>query len=297
MGLRRWGFYCVRAVGGFRRNPLPNMVSVLMVALCLFLTGACVLGFWSLRYVLSRWISRAEVVVYLSESVSDREGEALARRIAGWPMVRRCRFKSSRRVLQELKNRFPDLKDALEGLDDNPLPPALEIRLKSGGNRTKTFLAFQRRVKTLPQVREVVSGMFWARRTGGTLKPVLTGAAVFMGILLAGAALIVANTVRLSFYHRRDELEVLSVVGAPPAFIKVPFYMEGVLQGLFGALAASLPLGVLMRLASGVLPEVFPGSISSDVEMLGAMVAGLFVVGGTVSFLGAWIALRRDLPY
>lgn len=296
MGLSRWGYYLARAVGGFRRNPLPASVSVLVVALSLFLTWLFCLGLWGIYRVVPHLFSPSKAVVYLKKGLSVQETERVKKAVAGWSFVEECRYKSPEEVLEELRRRYAGWDDVFQGLDENPLPPALEVRLRVSDDMEAALRSFEEKVRSLAGVQDVLTAQAWSAETRRLMRT-LMGAGVFLaGALLVSSILIVANTVRLAFYGRRDEWEVLLVVGARPSFIKMPFYLEGILQGVLGAVCAALPLWGVVRLAAEVLPPgLWAGTL--DLGDAGVLLGVLILTGAGLSWLGARLALRRVVSY
>jgi len=123
----------------------------------------------------------------------------------------------------------------------------------------------------------------------------LFGAGALLAVLLA-ALLVVANTIRLAVYARRDEIEIMKLVGATDAYVRAPFLMEGALQGLLGS---SIAVGSILAVQHWLLPRAeqafaFAAGVAPP-QMLPAHAAALVAFGGIVGLLGSWIAVGRFL--
>jgi cell division transport system permease protein len=130
--------------------------------------------------------------------------------------------------------------ELLEGLDDNPLPASLEIHLLPEARNSESLDILVASLDGLPGIEDLSQGQEWIEGYARAVWLVRM-ATLGIGIVLGAAALlIVANTIRLAVYARRDELEILALVGASRTFVRVPFLLEGTLQGLLGGLIALL---------------------------------------------------------
>ncbi|WP_170920534.1 cell division protein FtsX [Desulfacinum hydrothermale] len=294
--MSHWRYYMARALGGFRKNPLPAAVSVLVVGLCLFMTGLCSLGFWGIYRIAPHLLVPSKAVIYLKEGVSVQEARGVQKTVAGWPLVAACHYKSPQEVLEELRDRYGGWEDLFQGLGENPLPPALEVRLQVREDMEGAMRAFEDKAKALEPVQDVLTARSWSGETLRRMRTVLGMGLALLVVWIACSILIVANTVRLAFYGRRDEVEVLRVVGASPSFIKMPFYLEGILQGVLGAALAASLLWLTGRMVGAVLPP----SLAAGIWPLGAgawLWGILPLAGAGLSWLGARLALRRLASY
>src|SRR5205085_2494292 len=151
-------------------------------------------------------------------------------------------------------------------------------------------------LEQLPGVRDVEYGREWLDK----LEALGSGLRAFgAGALLAviGAALmVVANTIRLAVYARRDEIEIMKLVGATDAYVRAPFLMEGALQGLVGA---SVAVGAVLAAQHWLLPHAsqafsYAAGVAAP-HLLPLYASGLLAAGGLVGFVGSWIAVARFL--
>ena len=151
----------------------------------------------------------------------------------------RRQYLSKADALARFREDFPDLAGATERLERNPLPASIEIRLGSRAGTAATAIdAFAARLGSEPGVADVRYDRRWLSRLGSAVRFVRTVGLVIVALLAVAAAMTVANVVRLAAYARRDEIEIMQLVGAPFAFIRGPFVAEGILQGGLGAVVA-----------------------------------------------------------
>ena len=183
----------------------------------------------------------------------------------------------------------------LENLTENPLPDSIEIRMTATVESWQRIASLASQIETLTQVDEVEYGQRWIGRFIHLFK-LFRLAGYAMGALFFMAAIfIVANTIRLVIYSRREEVEIMRLVGATDNFIKVPFYFEGLIQGALGAVVG---LGILYLafffITANVEQEFLPGIFHLKFippAILGEILLGSMLVG----WLGCYISLKQFL--
>jgi cell division transport system permease protein len=193
----------------------------------------------NLQRVVGRWTEAAEMSVYLKDDVTAEQVRALEALIDQSGLSGGRQFLSKADALARFREDFPDLAGATERLERNPLPASLEMRLgPNARTETASVDGLAARLGSEPGVADVRYDRRWLRRLGSAVRFVSAIGLVIVGLLAAAASLTVANVVRLAAYARRDEIEIMQLVGAPFAFIRGPFVAEGILQGGAGALVA-----------------------------------------------------------
>jgi cell division transport system permease protein len=269
----------------------------------MFLLGLVIaLGTWALSY--SDYAKRQlDVKVFFCAEFSDEQRcakpatdqqiDAMRVKIESNPLVAAngVEFISRAEALEIMKKRTPQLVDSLVS---NPLPASFRVTPKSGDD-VKT-LADQLRTPLLPGVEEVQDGEEVADRVLTVAKVISTTAAVATVILLITSVLLIANTIRLSIFSRRREIEVMKLVGATNWFVRGPFMLEGLICGLIGSVVA-----VLLLLAGKeiVLPLILSdsqtGSSNAEAIAFGLNALVLVGVGLAVGVLGSGLTMRRFL--
>lgn len=286
---------CRRAAVNLWRAPLPSLVSVLTIGLSLFIGASFVLGLLTARALVASWGAEANLTVYLDKGATDEQARALAETIGAQQQGLEVRYVDRATALQRLRGDLGELGPALDGLPQNPLPPSLEIiphdPLQSAGVRV---LAAQ--LGQLPLVHDVEYGREWLDKLealGRGLRALGTG--VLLAVVGA-ALLVVANTIRLAVYARRDEIEIMKLVGATDHYVRAPFLLEGALQGVLGA---GLAAGGIVAVQHWLLPHAsqafaFAAGVSA-MHLLPLHAMALLGAGALVGFLGSWIAVARFL--
>jgi cell division transport system permease protein len=280
------------------RGRQSGLLSTATIALALFVLGGFLLVTANLDRLGAEWGSAAELSVYLKDDATAQDRAAVEQILASADVVQSHEYVSKSDALARFRQMFADLSGAVNGLGENPLPASYEVRLRasagSGGGSTAAVDALATRVKAASGVADVRYDRQWLNRLLSAVG-VIRGVGLVLGAALTiAAALTVANVVRLALYARRDELEIMHLVGAPNVYVRGPFIMEGLLQGGAGAIAAILTLGlVFVSLRSRYLVPLASAVNLSSVRFLPVEICLLLVVGGmAVGCLGGLVAAR-----
>ena len=281
------------AAASLWRGRQSGLLSTATIALALFVLGAFLLVTANLDELGTQWSRAAEMSIYLTDDITSSQRAAVEQVLNASPSVAGSEYVSKTQALARFKSTFGELGSAIDGLGDNPLPASYEVRVQAGANTAAQ--ALNDSVRRLPGVADVRYDRQWLDRLVGAVG-VIRGVGLILGFVLTlAAALTVANVVRLALYARRDELEIMQLVGAPQTYIRGPFVMEGVMQGGIGALVA------LAALAAGffVFRGRYLGPLASAVNLtsirfLPVELCVFLVAGGmAVGCLGGLVAASR----
>jgi cell division transport system permease protein len=282
------------AVRGLRGSPLTSAVSVLTIAVAVIPLGGLLVITGNMRMLLDRHAAERHVTAFLEQALDPAHEEALARRAAELPGVSRVDLVTREAALERFRERLGG-STLLEALEQNPLPASLEITLAPGVTRGAQAARVAAALDRLEGVEEVVGGESWVEGYARALALVRSAGLGLGTILAAATLLIVANTIRLAVYARRDEIEILALVGASRTFVRLPFVIEGAIQGTLGGLLGLLLLFVLFRAAVpqlGDALELFLGW--SEPAFLSLNRAALLVSGGAAfGAVGGAVAVAR----
>jgi cell division transport system permease protein len=200
---------------------------------------------------------------------------------------------SKEQALNEFRRQFPAEDYLLDGLGDNPLPASLVIGLAPAYRSSAYVKQWAEHLKNFPGVAHVQYSREWLDNVS-TLLSYLELAAAAVGIVLSVASVtIIANTIRLTLYARRDEIEIMRLIGATGAFIKVPYVIEGALLGMLGAV---LSIGLLKGMLALVQLHLgTPGPVLGVQASLGflpfAVSAGIVGGGLALGCIGSLVSL------
>lgn len=240
------------ALRGIRSASTTSSLAVLTIAIVLVLVGSASLLVRNMTGILDDFGAELQLTAYLEASTSEEEQRLLAERVAAAPGVDHVEVVTKKQALQRFE-RIAGGPELLAGLDENPLPASLEIHLRPEARTAEAIGILESALDGLPGIEEFAQGQEWIEGYSRAVALVRTGALGISIVLGMAALLIVANTIRLAIYARRDELEILALVGASRTFVRVPFMLEGTLQGLLGGLIALL---VVYGAYEMLLPQV-----------------------------------------
>jgi cell division transport system permease protein len=285
------------ALASLWRGRQSGLLSTATIALALFVLGAFLIVTGNLERLGAEWGAAAEMSVYLKDDIGAADRNAIEGALAPGDVVAAREYVSKHDAIARFKQTFTDLAPTVDTVGDNPLPASYEVRLRAdaaGGSDAPgaAIDGLAARVRQMPGVADVRYDRQWLGRLLSAIA-VVRGVGLILGtVLTIAAALTVANVVRLALYARRDELDIMKLVGAPSAYIRGPFVMEGVLQGGIGALAA---LGVLavafFAVRARYLAPLASAVNLSSVQFLGPELCLAIVVGGMlVGCVGGLVA-------
>ena len=282
------------AVASLWRGRQSGLLSTATIALALFVLGAFLVVTSNLQQLGTEWSGAAEMSVYLTDQATPAERSAIETILAPGSVVAAREYVSKSDALVRFKRTFGDLASAVDSLGDNPLPASYEVKLRTGPGVEASVDQLGATLRQAAGVADVRYDRQWLTRLLSVVT-VIGGVGVVLGtVLTIAAALTVANVVRLALYARRDELDIMQLVGAPQVYIRGPFVMEGVLQGGLGALVALAALGavfVAVR-ARYLAPMASAINLSSvhflPLELCVFLVAGGMMVGCLGGLVAAW---------
>jgi cell division transport system permease protein len=232
---------------------VTTAVAIVTIAVSLVLVGAFKLLLRNMEDLLDDFGRDLHVTAYLEEGLPEAEVTRLAEVLRTVEGVEGVRSVSKDEALARFKSGVGAGAGLLDGLDENPLPASIEIQLVPEQRSPAGMQIVVESIRGLPGIEDLGSGQDWVE---GYLRAisVVRGIGVGMSFILAFAALlIVTNTIRLAVFARRDELDILRLVGASRAFTNTPFIAEGIVQGAAGGALAVLLLFGIFRL---VLPGI-----------------------------------------
>jgi cell division transport system permease protein len=280
--------YALReALAAFRRAPVLTGLSAAMIALSLFVVGLFGLLAHNVRTVVETVESRVEVVAYLRDDATPSSVEIAQQQISEFGEVREVRYVSREEALVVAREELRELASIFGTLETNPLPASLEISLQRGRTDGDAVRSVADRVALYPFVEEVQFGEDWLDMVY-VLRRIAGIATLTLGLGFAAvAALIIGAAIRMAIFARRDEIIIMRLVGATDAFIRMPFVIEGMITGLFGAILAVGATWLVFTLLSGSVFEILwlPGHY---------LLAGL-AAGAVVGLLASLAAVRRHL--
>ncbi len=297
--MSRLTFFLGEAYRALRRNAAPSIAAVVTIAVTVLLVGVLVPVLEASGSKTNDVRDQLELKVFLFNDATQGEINSLEDRIAGIPHVDGVEYVSPAQALKILEQRLED-KSLLDELNSNPLPPAFNVKLDDPDNLESVQAALSPPDSTgKPQpisaaIDDIVTGEQTQaiRSVTGAVKILLLAIAVLLGI---ASLFLIGNTIRLSIYARRREVEVMQLVGATNWFIRWPFVIEGIVVGMVGA---GIAVGIMI-----VAKAIIVDPLSDDLTLIdnfdtiafGPLVASLVIGAMALSALGSGVTLRRFL--
>lgn len=293
MRFSTWEFYLREAGRSLIRNRFMSLASISTVALSLVILGVFLLGAVNLNNVAGTLENQVEVTAFLDEKLQAEEIAAVTERIKNLDGVREVNYVSKEEALERLKEQFGERRDLLDSVEkNNPLRNAVEVCTKTPDD-VKTVV---QELKAMPAVAKVSFKEEIIDRLFKFTKAIrLVGLAVV--ILLVGATIfLISNTIRLTVFARRREINIMKLVGATDWFIRWPFVLEGMCLGLVGSLPAAILVARFYRWLTASVYQTLPFiPLLPPDAVLGRMQLLLVGIGILVGAIGSAISMRRFL--
>lgn len=284
------------SLGQLARTPFASLTTIAVIGVSLALPGGLYVLLDNMQRVSGAWDSAAQLSVFLKRDTSERAAQALAQKIRARTEIASVQYISREAALAEFK-RLSGFGEALNALDNNPLPAVLVIRPKTTHSDAVTLDTLKKELQAMSEVEWVQLDLDWIKRLNAIVELARRGVWLLAGILALAVALTVGNTIRLAVLNRRTEIEIIKLIGGTDAFIRRPFLYSGLLQGLCGALCAWALLALVLALLAGPVQDL-AGLYGSRFELGGLTgEAGLamLALGALLGWLGARLAVGRHL--
>ena len=279
----------------FLRNPGGSLLTASAIGITLALPAGLHVMLQNISTLSYSWESSVQASLFLRDTVSDSDGEKLAREIGRREGVANAQYISRAQALAEFRQ-LSGFGEALDVLQENPLPAVIVVR-PTTEQSPEQIDQMVREFSAMPSVDQARLDTAWLERLYAILDIVRLGVQI-IGLMLALAIVItVGNTIRLDIQSRREEIVVLKLIGATDAFIRRPFLYTGACFGLLGGLLAWLLVGVgLWTLSDSV--QKLASLYQSDYRLAGLGVeASLALLGGAMllGWIGSWWTVARHL--
>ncbi|MGD8241203.1 MAG: permease-like cell division protein FtsX [Desulfobacterales bacterium] len=284
-----------RALQDIRHNRLLNAVTITTIALSILIVSAAILFFVNTTDMLEAWRRGIRIMVYLEDGLDQTRHQAIATRLEGLYGVQEARFISKQTALERLHDQMPRQSAILEGLGQNPLPDAFEVQMIPTARTWEKAEDLARRLEAIDGVADVEYGQRWVERFITLFNLFRLTSYAMGGLFFIASLFIVGNTVRLILYTRREEVEIMRLVGATERFILAPFYFQSMIQGTLGGIAGLAVLLIMFILLQSKIQAVAVGGTVAlrflSPGLMVAIVAGSALVG----WLGCHISLKQYL--
>lgn len=292
----RPGFFLKEAWRSIRGNLGISVAATVTVLIAVFILGAFIPSFLYVQSAVDAQKAKVDINAYLRDDVSSAQLNGLQGKLKANPDIASFTYVSKQDALEVMRKRLKD-PTILEELPSNPFPASFNIR-PTDPERADAIIASIRRDAALDPEDGIAYGKATADRLLEVARFIQWAGLGLIAVLVVAAVLLIGNTIRLSIFARRREVEVMKLVGATNWFIRWPFMIEGVICGLVGAL---LSIGLLFAVKVGVVDEWVSSADSAltrdDATTIGFvwLAAILVAAGALLGALGSGLTLRRFL--
>ena len=287
---------------GVTRNNLwqfrtRNLFSVTIICLSFLTVGIFLSLVNNLRATARGLATNMSIVFYLDRDLAPEAVEAIRQEISRPAFVERVGLVSPEQALERFRTNFPDLADVVAGLKGNPFPPSLELRVNARASASQEVAAFVEGLKKRPGVTDVLFNRDWVEKMQGFSRLAGAVGAFLGGILILTSFFIISNVVKLNVFARKNEIEILRMVGGTNLFIRIPFWLEGITLGLLGSLLSLALLFIVIRL----FPVYLGASLGALQELLRfrypdpGQVLALLGGGAATGFIGSATSVSKFL--
>ena len=280
-----------------KANKQVFVLSVTTVAVAFSVLGLFFLVHANLNALLSTWNKQVQLVIYLDDGISKTRMKALKKLFNDNERIDSVHYISRDTAWKNFKSTFAEKSGFVAGLDINPLPASYSLKFKAGPDRLKHIRQLTDELREGEGVASMEYGEKWISKFENFMIFLRVFILAVGGVLGVGLVLIISNTIKLSIFSRREEIELMLLVGATHRSIKVPLILEGVVQGLSGV---GIALG-LIKLVHLYIQLQFQGSLESifrgaDLQFITqSLLWPMLVAGVVIGWVGSQISINQFL--
>ena len=287
----------VAALGVMSRAPLANAMTAAVIGVALALPATIAIALANTDQVTERWEGAATLTAFMELGADRATVAATADAFRLMRAVDRVDITTPQDALDEYRAMAGD-NGVLDALGEtNPLPWVLLIKVRPDAATSKSIEALAEELSQKPSVEFVDFDLRWVTRLNAIMSLGTRISWVVALVLAFAVLLVIGNTIRLEIEHKRNEIEVLRLVGATHAFVRRPFLYTGVWYGLFGALFAGCVVIAALIAVEGPVEDL-ASAYGSSFELLWPSVLqtiNFLMVGAALGMLGAWLSVNRYL--
>jgi len=284
------------ALGQLSSRPLSTLMTAAVIGIALALPAGLHVLLGNARAVTAGWDGATQISVFLKTEVSEARGRALTDEFRARGEVKDAHYVSREAALDEFR-RLSGFGEALDALEENPLPAVIVLRPALAQNDAAAIGQLLSQVGARPEVERAQLDMEWVKRLYAIMDMAHRGVWVLGALLALAVLLVMGNTIRLAIQNRRDEIVLTKLIGGTDAFIRRPFLYAGLWYGLAGGLLALALVSASLWLLAGPAHELAALYHSAfRIQGLGLSDAGAVLLAGiTLGLAGSWLAVGRHL--
>ncbi|MFT4923975.1 MAG: cell division transport system permease protein [Phenylobacterium sp.] len=284
----------VASLGALWRTPASSFMTIAVLGLSLTLPTILHVLVKNVQSISNNFDSASQITLFLKSNVTEQKSEGLLTRLNLYPEVQSTQFISKEEAMEEFKA-LSGFGRALNYLDENPLPAVI---LVTPSARHSQPAAAQQLLVKLQKEREVDLGKLdieWLERLNAIVRLLEESVYTLAVLLLSAVLLIIGNTIRLSIMNKREEIEVMKLVGATEAFIQRPFLYTGIWYGFFGGFVAYLVVEIILWWIADAITKV-ASAYATTFTLAGLSLnefGWLMLIAIGLGFCGSMISVKR----
>jgi cell division transport system permease protein len=293
MNFRLGTYFLKNALLNILSNRLIHVISIGTIFISFILLGAFLLLFVNLNNWIMSWEPPLTMSLYIKDGLGDNAIKKIAKAIEKMPDAEIVEFISKEKALKTLKESLGAQSGLLEGLGENPLPASFEIFFRESEDKKLDPKTLKEELEKIEGIVEVQYSEQFLSRFEGLVYILKVGGFIIGGLLSLAVLFITTNTIKLTIYARRNEIEIFKLVGATDRFIKAPFLLEGAIQGAFSGLLAMGALYIMYSLLSVKKIHLFGLPVLDVIFLPDTYTIFILMLGLVLGLLGGLIAVGR----
>ncbi|MDY6787148.1 MAG: permease-like cell division protein FtsX [candidate division WOR-3 bacterium] len=273
------------AFKGFGKNKSMSFITVGIITISIFIFGLFIVGTANLMNIIKMAEDKIEMIAYVEDDASDEDIAVLKRRILSIAGVQDVEFISKDMALKKFKSQFADNSDLLTVFETNPLPASFKIFVSMAYKNPDNLREISNKIMLFENIDSIDYGAEWIEELDRAVK-ILFLIDLILGIIIALSSIfIVFNTIRLTVYARKEQIDIMDLVGATSSYIEIPYIIEGIIHGLTGSIISAGILYLLMKFLSSKLPDI--------IFMNNAIMVILVIFGVLLGFTGSFMSVKQ----
>ncbi len=231
-------YFFKEGISSLLKNKGINIISMGTIIISIYVLGIFIFISSNLHVISERWRENIQINIFLESSVDNEQLDIIKKRLAHSPQVEEMVHISQDEALERFKSFFTGLKTLPEELGENPFPASIELKIRQSYQNPEAIKDFVSLLERLPGVDDIQYDLQWIERLTAIIKIIRIIGSFLTGVLIFASISTSSNVIRLLIYARREEIEIMRLVGASNSYIKGPFVVEGMIQGFLSGLIA-----------------------------------------------------------
>jgi cell division transport system permease protein len=293
MIIRLWIYFFKSALANILNNRLTHLISMGTITISMLLFGAFMLLSMNLNNWIRQWGESLSMSVYLKDGIDEKARKEVESAIKKFKGAEIKGFITKEQAMINLKEGLGEQSGLLEGLEDIALPESYEITFKDRIGNSIDPKVIKSSLEKMKGVNEVQYSQQWIERFEGVMDMFRVVGFAIGGLLCMAVLFIISNTIKLTIYSRRDEIEIYKLMGATDWFVKIPFLIEGAAQGVLSGVAALLILVLSYSIISLKTIDILGLPVINIAFLSIQGCVFIILLGLSLGLLGGFISIGR----